>query len=94
MLTCPLCQNKSTPFYKDEFYECSCCKGIFRPKEKLLNNELEKLRYESHTNDSSDLGYQNFVSPITSNVLNAFIISICLLLWCKDTTYFYIHKLF
>ena len=54
MLTCPLCQNKSTPFYKDEFYECSCCKGIFRPKEKLLNNELEKLRYESHTNDSSD----------------------------------------
>jgi len=70
MPICPLCENSSTPFYKDEFYECSCCKGIFRPKEKLLDNELEKLRYESHTNDSSDLGYQNFVAPITSSVLN------------------------
>ena len=64
MSKCPLCQNSSTPFYKDEFYQCSCCKGIFRPKEKLLNNELEKQRYESHTNDSDDLGYQNFAAVV------------------------------
>ena len=66
---CPLCQNISTPFYKDEFYECVCCGGIFRPKEKLLDEEKEKERYESHTNDSDDLGYQNFVSPITNSIL-------------------------
>ena len=72
MPLCPLCQNSSTPFYKDEFYLCSCCEGIFRPAEKLLDNEKEKQRYESHTNDSDDLGYQNFVAPITNAVLKKF----------------------
>ncbi len=72
MLICPLCQNNSTPFYKDEFYKCSCCGGIFRPFEKLLDNEKEKERYENHTNDSDDLGYQNFVSPITNSILKEF----------------------
>ena len=66
MPICPLCQNISEPFYKDEFYECLCCGGIFRPKEKLLDEEKEKERYDSHTNNSDDLGYQNFVSPITN----------------------------
>jgi SAM-dependent methyltransferase len=69
MPICPLCQNISMPFYKDDFYECSCCSGIFRPSEKLLSNEKEKERYESHTNDSDDVGYQNFVSPITNSIL-------------------------
>jgi hypothetical protein len=72
MPICPLCNSNSKAFYKDEFYECSCCGGIFRPIEKLLDNEKEKERYESHTNDSDDLGYQNFVSPITNCVLKEF----------------------
>ena len=72
MPTCPLCENISAPFYKDEFYECVCCGGIFRPKEKLLDNQKEKERYENHTNDSSDLGYQNFVKPITNSILKDF----------------------
>lgn len=72
MILCPLCQNSATAFYKDDFYLCSCCGGIFRPIEKLLNNQKEKERYESHTNDSDDLGYQNFVSPITDSVLKEF----------------------
>ena len=38
----------------------------------VLTNEQEKERYESHTNDSDDLGYQNFVSPITNSVLKEF----------------------
>ena len=29
---------------KDEFYKCSCCDGIFRPKQNLLTNEKEKER--------------------------------------------------
>ena len=72
MPTCPFCLNNSIPFYKDEFYECSCCGGIFRPKEKLLDEEKEKERYDSHTNNSDDLGYQNFVSPITNAVLKEY----------------------
>ena len=72
MILCPLCQNSATAFYKDEFYLCSCCEGIFRPAVKLLDNEKEKERYESHTNDSNDLGYQNFVSPITNAILKKF----------------------
>jgi SAM-dependent methyltransferase len=72
MPICPLCNSNSKAFYKDEFYECSCCGGIFRPFDKLLDNEKEKERYESHTNDSDDLGYQNFVSPITNCVLKEF----------------------
>lgn len=70
MSICPLCNSSSKAFYKDEFYKCSCCSGIFRPIEKLLDNEKERERYESHTNDSDDLGYQNFVSPITTSILN------------------------
>ena len=72
MILCPLCQNSATAFYKDDFYLCSCCGRIFRPIEKLLNNQREKERYESHTNDSDDLGYQNFVLPITSSVLKEY----------------------
>ena len=72
MPICPLCNSNSKAFYKDEFYKCSCCGGIFRPKQNLLTNEKEKERYESHTNDSDDLGYQNFVSPITNSVLKEF----------------------
>ena len=72
MPVCPLCSNKSKPFYKSEFFQCSFCEGIFRPKENLLDNEREKQRYENHTNDSNDLGYQNFVSPITNSVLNEY----------------------
>lgn len=72
MPICPLCNSNSKAFYKEEFYECSCCGGIFRPIEKLLDNEKEKERYESHTNDSDDLGYQSFVSPITNCVLKEF----------------------
>ncbi|MDD2888853.1 MAG: class I SAM-dependent methyltransferase [Aliarcobacter sp.] len=72
MAICPLCNSSSKTFYKDEFYKCSCCGGIFRPFEKLLDNEKEKERYDSHTNDSNDLGYQNFVSPITNSILKEF----------------------
>ena len=72
MPTCQLCNAKSTLFYKDEFYKCSCCKAIFRPKEKLLDNEKEKQRYDNHTNNANDSGYQNFVKPITNSILNEF----------------------
>lgn len=65
---CPLCHNQGNAFYKESFYECNVCAGIFRAKELLPNPFDEKARYEQHINDVHDLHYQAFVSPITSKV--------------------------
>ena len=35
MYICPLCNNNSTPFYKDEFYKCSCC-GISKKQTQQI----------------------------------------------------------
>jgi hypothetical protein len=41
--------------------------------EKLRpDSNSEKLRYKEHINDVEDKGYQKFVSPITSAILNNF----------------------
>lgn len=67
---CPLCGNKGGSFYKDTFFVCSNCSGIFRPPKSYPSPAAEKARYETHNNDVFDQGYQNFVSPIASAVLN------------------------
>ncbi len=69
MEVCPLCENSSKLYYKEEFYHCSCCDGIFKSREYLLNSIEEKKRYDYHVNDSNDLRYQKFVSPITNSVM-------------------------
>jgi len=67
---CPLCNDQGDPFYKDEFFLCNTCQGIFRSKKYHLSPALEKSRYEKHHNDANDKGYQQFVSPITNAVIN------------------------
>jgi len=37
-----------------------------------LNTKDEELRYETHNNDVFDVRYQNFVSPITKEILENF----------------------
>jgi hypothetical protein len=69
---CPLCNSDSQPFYKEDYYCCNNCKGIFVPQFKYLNAENEKARYEEHNNDENDPAYQKFVSPITQGVFNSF----------------------
>ena len=69
---CPLCNSDSSPFYKEDYYCCNNCQGIFVPKTKFLNLENEKARYEEHNNDENDPAYQNFVSPITRAIFNNF----------------------
>lgn len=66
---CPLCDSNAESFFKEQFYLCNNCKGIFRPKSDYPNLEDEKQRYEKHNNDINDNGYQNFVSPITNAVI-------------------------
>jgi SAM-dependent methyltransferase len=66
---CPLCQSTAESFYKEQFFLCGVCDGIFRPKELLPTPEAEKTRYDCHHNDADDIGYRQFVSPITEAVL-------------------------
>ena len=69
---CPLCQCSAKAFYKDEFFLCTQCKGIFRPRHNNPTLTEEKKRYERHENDVNDVGYQRFVSPITTAILQRF----------------------
>ncbi len=71
-MNCPLCHHVGKPFFKEEFYLCSHCSGIFRNCNNFISSEEERKRYEQHNNDVNDPGYQQFVSPITSFVLNTF----------------------
>lgn len=65
---CPLCKSPSNKFYKEQYYQCSICKGIHRPMGTLPTISDEKARYDTHNNDIENVGYQNFVSPITNAI--------------------------
>jgi len=69
---CLLCKTAAPAFFKDVYYLCPECGGIFRPERLLLSPEREKARYETHNNDVNDVRYQNFVSPIVNAVLKDF----------------------
>ena len=69
---CPLCDSPSNPFYQEEFFCCSHCEGIFKPKHLLPNSVEEKEHYEKHINDVDCPKYQKFVSPITDEVQKDF----------------------
>lgn len=71
-MNCPLCKEKGSEFFKDDFFLCNNCQAIFRNKEKYLDVQAEKQRYEEHNNDVNDISYQKFVLPIVSYVLNNF----------------------
>ena len=72
---CPLCNSNSTIFYKHKnllYHQCNNCFGIFVDKNLILDKDAEMLRYKEHNNNVEDKRYQEFVSPITSAVLNQF----------------------
>lgn len=70
MPKCLLCNSESNSFYKEQYYLCKNCKGIFRPIDTLPTLSDEKARYDTHNNDIEDTRYQNFVSPITNAILD------------------------
>ncbi len=70
--SCPLCHHPSTKFYDGNnglYYQCSYCKSVFLDKAYRTSQHIEKERYLNHNNDVRDIGYQQFVSPITSAVM-------------------------
>ena len=75
-MNCPLCKSDApTVFYnraEHVFYKCNQCDALFRPKEYYLDSTKEHQRYLTHNNDVNDVGYQNFVRPIVTQVVNNF----------------------
>ena len=69
---CPLCKNIGSTFHKDDFFLCTNCFGVFKRRSLYPSVEKEKKRYELHNNDVNDIKYQNFVSPITSLVIEEY----------------------
>ncbi|MHA7057789.1 class I SAM-dependent methyltransferase [Aquimarina sp. M1] len=71
-MKCALCGSKITAFsfvHKRAYYHCSDCDSISLAPSYFLSNDQERKRYETHNNDVTDPGYQNFVSPIVNAIL-------------------------
>lgn len=67
---CPLCKSSASLFCEDKqtYYKCECCAGIFTDRDELPDSSSEKERYELHSDDSQDIGYIKFVSPLTDRI--------------------------
>lgn len=63
---CPLCRSQAELFYREVFFKCSTCKGVFRSQRPQPTEE--RTRYEAHDNDVNDRNYQGFVAPITEAI--------------------------
>ncbi len=71
---CPLCESFAPQFYKDTqtYYRCPTCDAIFVSDTELPDATSEKERYELHDDDTADIGYRKFVSPITEGIRRSF----------------------
>lgn len=71
---CPLCGQKDSALYFEDkfgvFFHCDECDLIFKEKAGLLPLADEKNRYESHNNDTNDQGYYDFLTRLTSPMLD------------------------
>lgn len=67
--TCPLCHSKGKEFYSPQFQKCSGCQSVFKLKEYFISPIEEQTRYEEHNNDITDEGYQDFVNPMVTKIL-------------------------
>ena len=74
-MKCTLCKGKTADFFKKEdrkYLRCQNCKAVLLHPSHFLNATSEKERYLKHTNNVDDPGYQNFVGPLVSRVLQDF----------------------
>jgi len=68
-MNCPLCDTKLKLKKNAQFYDCSTCFALVKDAQLYLTPEEEKKHYEKHNNDVNNIGYQNFVSPVTEFIL-------------------------
>jgi SAM-dependent methyltransferase len=70
-MNCSLCKAAADYFYSGrngEYFRCQRCRGIFLAPQYFLDEQAEKVRYQTHNNDPEDIRYQNFVSPIVDAI--------------------------
>lgn len=68
---CSLCNSQTINYAferKRNYLFCPICNSIQMDPKYYISLEDEKKRYELHKSDINDLGYQNFVKPITDFV--------------------------
>ena len=70
---CPLCRNDDfDSFYEDKkrvYLRCVNCKLVFVPRRYWLSTEDERAAYDLHENDSQDRGYRQFLSRLSTPLL-------------------------
>jgi hypothetical protein len=70
-VNCPLCEKTGVNFYSGKYgnyFQCGTCRGIFLAPEHFPTAPDEKARYEKHSQDVSDSGYQKFVTPLITTI--------------------------
>ncbi len=74
-MQCSLCGSETSLFSEVQermFFKCCKCEGILLHPSYFLSADKEKTRYQLHQNDVTDLGYQNFVSPIIQAIFEEY----------------------
>jgi len=70
---CPLCGSDGIdPFYQDKarvYLRCMYCRLVFVPERYWLSPEDERATYDLHENDAEDRGYRQFLSRLSSPLL-------------------------
>lgn len=71
-MNCTLCNTVLKKKADEKYFICPTCGAYVKDKKYYVSPEREKIRYEEHNNDVTDIRYQNFTSPITNFVLENF----------------------
>ncbi len=70
---CPLCSSEDLDsFFEDKkriYLRCFYCKLVFVPKRYWLSAEDERATYNLHENDAQDQGYRQFLSRLSTPLL-------------------------
>ncbi len=72
-LHCPLCTSENLgSFFEDTkriYLHCFYCNLVFVPRRYWLSTEDEKATYDLHENDAQDPGYRQFLSRLSTPLL-------------------------
>ena len=77
-MTCTLCNGNTFVFsiYKEQtYFRCKECQSILLDPNNLPEPEFEKFRYDMHSDDIENEGYQNFVAPLVNEVAKNFTVN-------------------
>jgi hypothetical protein len=77
---CPLCQSEAvSPYFEDKkrsYSQCECCDLVFVPKAYWVSHNEEKAEYDLHENDANDQGYRQFLSRLSTPLLDRLDLSV------------------